>query len=132
MSTHARIGTPTVPFICPYYACAARFPAPSCLLLCCKFDSPSLFCPPSLVISSFLRLSRRDQAWAMAGYGWWLCPHPHPPRLPSLGVRALRGARHNVCLMLASSKVLGLNSHQPWPGSSSKDCCGKKRVQLSS
>ena len=62
------------------------------------------------------------------GYAWLLCPHPYPPRLPSLGVRALQGARHNI--LLASSKNLSFNNHQPCPGSSSKECCGKKWVWL--
>ena len=70
------------------------------------------------------------QTWPSLGYGWWLCPHPYPPRLPSLGVRALQGARHNTCLLLASSKTLSLTNHQPCPGSSSKECCGKKWVWL--
>ena len=55
----------------------------------------------SKMVSTIISLS--IQTWPSLGYGWWLCPHSYAPRLPSLGVRALRGARHNICLMLAWS-----------------------------
>ena len=66
-----------------YYVCAARFPTSSCLLLCLQVSSPSPFCPPSLVISSFFCLSRRDRTWAMAcGSATILdTPHDHHLRL---------------------------------------------------
>ena len=102
----------------------SRLELPAALL---QVSNPSPFCPPSLVIPLFLCLSRCDWAWAMAGGS---APILTPQDYHHLGLDHYEGLGIILVHCWPQVKLLVLPTTSHGPGSSSKECCGKKWVWL--